>query len=172
MAAAPSERLRQMLDGSAERLRAVALRLCRNEADAKDLVQDTWEKALGAMTRDPAQMLSEAWLTTVLHNTFIDQCRRKKREGGTVPLESLPLAAPEPEETRAWHTITPEQMSAAIAALPEEFGRVYSLFASGSSYVEIAERLGLQKATVGTRVSRARKRLRELLLGAREEDRT
>lgn len=168
MAAASSERLHQMLETSAERLRAVSLRLCRNEADAKDLVQDTWERALRTLAKDPSQTLSEAWLTTVLHNAFIDQCRRRKREGISEPVENLPLAAPEPEEARAWHAITSDQMEAAIAALPEEFRKVYAAFAGGASYVEIAERFGVPAATVGTRVSRARKRLRELLLPGRE----
>lgn len=171
MAVAPSEQLRHMLEMSGDRLRSVALRLCRNETDAKDLVQDTWEKALRTLANDPSQHLSEAWLTTVLHNAFIDQCRRRKREGVTEPVENVPLPAPEPEEARVWHSITAEQMAAAVAALPEEFRRVYASFASGASYVEIAERLGVPAATVGTRISRARKRLRELLVAGREGSR-
>jgi len=166
--AAASERLQEMLDASSERLRAVARRLCRNDADAHDLVQDTWERAIRTQAKDPAQVLTEAWLTTVLHNAFIDLCRKRKREGTTEEVESVAIAAPEPERVAAWQAITPTQLAAAVARLPEEFSSVYSLFAAGSSYTEIAERLGLPKATVGTRISRARTRLRAILLATEE----
>jgi RNA polymerase sigma-70 factor (ECF subfamily) len=160
-----SERLQQLLDASGERLRSVARRLCRNDADAHDLVQDTWERAVRAHAKDSALTLTEAWLTTVLHNAFIDLCRKRKREGTKEEVETVAIAAPEPERAAAWAEITPAQLTAAIAKLPEEFASVYSLFANGASYTEIADKLGIQKATVGTRISRARARLRSILLG-------
>lgn len=165
---AASERLQAMLDASSERLRAVARRLCRNDADAHDLLQDTWERAVRTQAKDPAQALTEGWLTTVMHNAFIDLCRKRKREGTTEEIDNTAIAAPEPEAAAAWHAITPKQLAAAIALLPEEFSSVYSLFASGSSYTEIADKLGIPKATVGTRISRARTRLRAILLANQE----
>jgi RNA polymerase sigma-70 factor (ECF subfamily) len=167
--AAASERLQEMLDASSERLRAVARRLCRNDADAHDLVQDTWERAVRAQAKDATQVLTEAWLTTVLHNAFIDLCRRRKREGTTEEVESVAIAVPEPERVAAWQEVTPKQLAAAVAMLPDEFANVYRLFAAGSSYTEIAERLAIPKATVGTRISRARTRLRAILLAGQEE---
>ena len=53
----------------------------------------------------------------------------------------------------------------AVARLPEEFRSVYQMHAiDGRSYSEIALKLALPKNTVGTRLIRARRKLRDLLL--------
>ena len=50
-----------------------------------------------------------------------------------------------------------------MARLPDEFRQVYQGHLDGRSYDELARELGIPKNTVGTRLLRARKRLRELL---------
>ena len=148
-------------------LRAVALRLCRSQSDAHDLVQDALERGLRSWDRLPPGANVRAWLLSILRNRFVDQCRhnaRDKREEDESAIDSLP--APEaPEELPAWAHITPEELRAAVARLSEDFRVVYQLHAlEGSSYSEIALRLGIPKATVGTRLIRARRKLRDLLL--------
>jgi RNA polymerase sigma-70 factor (ECF subfamily) len=60
--------------------------------------------------------------------------------------------------------VTDQQVHAALAGLGEEFRRVYELHALGRSYDEIAAELQIAKATVGTRLIRARKKLKDALL--------
>ena len=147
-------------------LRAVALRLCRAQGDAHDLVQDTLERGLRAgLLATEANV--RAWLLSILRNRFVDDCRRHSRERAEAAAEgagSLPgPAAPEPEP--GWAKITASQLRAAVLQLPETFRLVYQLHAlEGRSYAEISERLRVPKATVGTRLIRARRRLRDLLL--------
>jgi RNA polymerase sigma-70 factor (ECF subfamily) len=75
------------------------------------------------------------------------------------------VAAPEAEVLPSWAAISPEQLGEALEKIPEEFRLVYQLHAlEGRSYIEISERLGIPKATVGTRLIRARRRLKELLM--------
>ncbi|HZI14667.1 MAG TPA: sigma-70 family RNA polymerase sigma factor, partial [Myxococcus sp.] len=53
----------------------------------------------------------------------------------------------------------------ALEKIPEDFRTVYRLHSlEGRSYQEIAEQLGIPKATVGTRLIRARRRLKEILM--------
>jgi RNA polymerase sigma-70 factor (ECF subfamily) len=60
--------------------------------------------------------------------------------------------------------MTTDDVRRAAARLPDELREVYVQFAlDGRSYVEIADALGIPKATVGTRLSRARARLKQLL---------
>jgi RNA polymerase sigma-70 factor, ECF subfamily len=68
-----------------------------------------------------------------------------------------------------WTTIQDEELTLAIDALPEEFRDVFVLHARGKSYQEIADQLGIPRATVGTRLARARKKLRETLGPAAKE---
>ena len=151
-------------------LLAVALRLCGNPSDAKDLVQDPFERGLKSFDRFAPGTNGRGWLITILHNLFVDRCRQSRREQrADVEPESLELPAAPDEPSPVWATITPEQVQAALGKINPEFRAVYQLHAvEGRSYAEISAQLGIPKATVGTRLIRARRRLRELLAPQKE----
>lgn len=159
------------------RLLAVARNLCGDAADARDLVQDTFERALRSEALPPSEERIRAWLLTILRNLFLDRCRRQRvlaqREAPLEPQVEQSCPAPEPGPEPAWATITREQLRSALEGLKEDFRRVYELHElEGRSYEEIARQLQIARPTVGTRLVRARQRLRELLtplLGSREE---
>lgn len=149
-------------------LLSIAYRLCGNRSDALDLVQDTFERGLRSFSRFEPGTNSRAWLATILGNLFIDRCRARVRQervgGAAVPIDEELVAEPPAEEAPAWGAITVDQVREALASLGEGFRVVYELHSlEGYSYNEIAERLGIPRATVGTRLNRARRRLRELL---------
>jgi RNA polymerase sigma-70 factor (ECF subfamily) len=145
---------------------AAAMRLTGGDrADAQDLVQDTFERALAHWDRLAPGSNERGWLVTVLHNRFIDQCRRRRRGPAAQPIDAeANLPAPEPTPAQRWDAITPEHLARAIAQLDDEFRAAYELKElQGKSYDEIARALGIPKATVGTRILRARRKLRALL---------
>jgi RNA polymerase sigma-70 factor (ECF subfamily) len=146
---------------------ATARRLTGSDSDAHDLVQDTLERALRRFASLPPGGNPRGWLFTILHNAFIDRCRSDRGERATsVDQLAERLAAPDSDAPALWEQVTPEQVKAAVAKLPEEFRAVYGLHAEErKSYEEISRTLGIPKATVGTRLMRARRRLKELLLG-------
>ncbi|MFT3695561.1 MAG: RNA polymerase sigma factor [Kofleriaceae bacterium] len=145
-----------------EALLGIARKLCRNNDDAHDLVQNTYERALRKLDRYGEQGNAKAWLVAIMHNLFIDQCRAKKRRGQTTELPTE-LAQPEPTEPPKWTKLDDKQVTAALAKIGDEFRRVYELHAAGKSYDEIAAELKIAKATVGTRLLRARQKLRDQL---------
>jgi RNA polymerase sigma-70 factor (ECF subfamily) len=147
-------------------LRAVALRLCRSPSDAHDLVQDALERGLRNYDRLPPGSNVRAWLVSILRNRFIDSCRRGLREVNDDDGAAERLPAPEADEPEpTWARITSDELRAAVGKLREEFRLVYQLHAlEGRSYQDIAEQLGIPKATVGTRLIRARRKLKALLL--------
>ena len=144
-------------------LRAFALRLCGSEADASDLVQDCLERAYRRFDSFVHGSNSLSWFFAILHNAFIDRCRHRRVARQVEPIEDLDVAAPEPIDPPRWADITPEQVLAAVARLSGEFRIVYEMHAESMSYKEISDRLGIPLNTVGTRISRARARLRALL---------
>lgn len=154
-------------------LRATALRLCGNATDANDLLQDTFERGLRSLSRFQPGTDGRAWLLTILHHIFIDKCRARTREARSdTPAEELEerIAAPEAEPQPSWASISTEQLRAALEKIPEDFQVVYRMHAlENRSYQEIAQTLGIPKATVGTRLIRARRKLRELLMPATGE---
>lgn len=145
-------------------LMAIARRLCGNEADAADLVHDTYERALRAWDRYSDRGNLRSWMVAILNNLFIDRCRKSKRTPMTQELEGLEVAAPEPSPPPAWAQVSQQQVDAALATLNPDFRRVYELHALGRSYDEIAAELKIAKATVGTRLIRARRKLRDALM--------
>ncbi|WP_257447872.1 RNA polymerase sigma factor [Archangium lipolyticum] len=155
-------------------LHAVALRLCGNAADARDLVQDTFERALRHFDRFQEGTNGRAWLFTILRHCFISRCRSRTCERRSdVSVEDMQehLAAPEAEPLQAWAAFSLEQIHAALERLPVEFSEVYRLHSlEGRSYEEIARQLRIPKATVGTRLIRARRKLRDLLMPPQVEE--
>jgi RNA polymerase sigma-70 factor (ECF subfamily) len=137
-------------------------RLTRNAADAQDLLQDTLERGLRKGERFTYGSL-RAWLMHIMRNLFIDRCRSRRTAQANVDLLSLADESP-PAPLPAWATVTDAELEAAVAALdPSARSVVVLREREGLSYAEIAQRLSIPPATVGTRLLRARRRLRELL---------
>ncbi|HEY0255764.1 MAG TPA: RNA polymerase sigma factor [Kofleriaceae bacterium] len=140
-------------------LRELAKRLCRTQLDPDDLLQDLFEKALHMTIPEGAN--ERAWLARVMQNLFIDKLRRQNARRENLTDEVFEAR----EEHRVWwETLTEDAVRRQLVNLPADQRETFELFAfRGYSYEEIAAKLGIAKATVGTRILRARKRLRELL---------
>lgn len=144
-------------------MRARALQLCRNRVDADDLLQESLARALArrAQMREPAR--ARGWLFSILMNTFIDAHRHKQVRAADVPLVREPLA-PGPEPRTPWSELGVEDVREAMATLPESLRAAYELYTfQRLDYDTISDVLGIPKGTVGTRLHRARRRLRVLL---------
>jgi RNA polymerase sigma-70 factor (ECF subfamily) len=146
---------------------ARAIRLVRNPPDAWDLVQDTFERALRGYSSFEEGSNLRVWLMTIMQHLFIDRCRRQAREPSPEPIDEDVMATPESAGPPApsWEKITDEQVAHALEQLESPFREVYQLrLLHQCSYDEIAARLLIPRSTVGTRLMRARKKLRETLL--------
>ncbi len=144
-----------------------ARRLTASRPEAQDLVHDVVERALKTYARLPVGANVRGWLFTILKHTFVDRCRRKKLEQVqplTDEVAETVTAAPRDDSGR-WASVSLSQVEQAVARLPDDFRVVYAMHSlEGRSYAEIAYALNVPKGTVGTRLMRARRRLRELLL--------
>ena len=168
---APREEVEDLFRQNADSLRMVARRLCRNATEAEDLVQDTLERALGSIHSFTPGTNARAWLLSILHHLFIDRCRRRTREGVAVPVEHLEQQLPmrETEEEPKWAKLGRQDVDRALEKLDPSFRDVYRLHVEGRSYEQISRELSIPRATVGTRLLRARKKLRVLLFGEETE---
>jgi RNA polymerase sigma-70 factor (ECF subfamily) len=143
-------------------LAVLARRLCGNRADADDLVQDTLERAIRARGRYLETGNRFGWLAVILRNRFRDHYRAVRRHAE--PSDALDqIATPDAPTPAPWERITEAELCAALAELDPPFRQVYELHARGWAYAEIATELGVSINTVGTRLLRARAKLRAIL---------
>jgi len=146
----------------------VAYRLTGDHQEAQDLTQEVLLRVRrGLATYRPGSM--EAWLSRITTNAFLDDVRRKKRRP-TDPLPDDPDRVLEggasPDEVLA-RTVLPDDIQAAIAALPPDYRAAVVLCdVVGQSYEEIAEALDVPVGTVRSRIHRGRSRLRDQLVAA------
>ncbi len=148
-------------------LYAFALKLCGQQHDAHDLVQDTFERALRSEAAGLERVNERAWLFTVLHHLFIDRHRRRARAPQLANIDDVDVPAREPEPPPAWTAVGVDEVRAALDQLEPDFRDAYRLHAlEGLGYAEIAARMGVPVSTVGTRIMRARRKLKALLQAA------
>jgi RNA polymerase sigma-70 factor (ECF subfamily) len=148
-------------------------RLVGSEPDARDLVQETLERALRTFHAFRPGTAVWAWLRTIMNSVWIDGWRRRQAAAKICSLPDIDMAAPEPEPTPAGGSDEEilERLPHAIARLPRIFREVLELrLQANQSYGEIAQRLGIPSRTVGTRILRARRQLRQILEEGGEAD--
>ena len=155
-------------------LYGAALRLTRNEADAQDLVQDSYVKAFRSSKQFKPGTNLKAWLFTILHNTFRNRRRDIGRDPVEVDSERIELAPPAdpaatPEEQLVRASMEPG-LQEALDALPEAFREaVWLRDVEEFPYAEIAEMVGVPVGTVMSRISRGRRMLYERLAAKKIE---
>ena len=142
--------------------------LTRNREEAEDLVQETYAKALKGFSSFQLGTNFRAWMYRILRNTFLTS-RTGLKMTMTVPLDpekdgpELAVEGDTPE-TILLERSNREQLQSAIDELPVHFREILLLCeVEEMSYQEIAEALSIPIGTVMSRLSRARKTLRDRL---------
>lgn len=152
---------RDRLAGAIPKLRAFAISLTRDVSRADDLVQDTILKAWTNIEKfDPATNL-DAWLFTILRNTFYSSLRKTRREvQDSEGVHAATLSVKPDHDGR----LALKEFQHAFDKLSPEHREVLILVgASGFSCEEAAGMMGVAVGTVKSRASRARSRLAEML---------
>jgi RNA polymerase sigma-70 factor (ECF subfamily) len=147
-------------------LRSYAQQLTRNVDDTNDLVQDTMLKALTYKDKYTDGTNLKGWLYTIMKNTFINNYRRMMKRNTFIYQtdndffldSSSPLIGNSAESK-----IVLNDVEKAIAALPENIRKPFSMNTKGFKYHEIAEILNIPIGTVKTRIFVAKRQLRNEL---------
>ena len=147
------------------RLYRLAWYLTYDENDARDLVQDTFERSLSRLPGELSEERIPRWLAVTLRNRFLDLKRSSDRRARVAwddaLLSSLPQETdPEPD----WAKIEPAQVWKCVDRLNPVLREVFVMrVRERRRYAEIAARLGVPVNTAGTRYFRALRHLRCML---------
>jgi RNA polymerase sigma-70 factor, ECF subfamily len=157
-------RFREELIAALGRLSQLARTLTPNPADADDLLQAT---CLRALERGPALRTHASisgWLARVMRNLQIDLARSPARRTTPLPSEGE-LASEVPDPMPLWRQMDDGEVEQLVPGLSPQLRAVWQLHHGGGlDHKQIAARLRIPRATVATRVFRARAALREQLL--------
>lgn len=160
--------LRELVDAHYEALYRYAFRLTGSAADAEDLTQEAFGKALARLgqLREPDR--AKAWLFRILRNLYLHKVRDEKRHR-VVPLDAVgDLPGRVADEPPAIDAV---QLQQALDELEEGFRTPLILFYFEEfSYRDIAEQMELPIGTVMSRLARAKAYLRAKLCPAGAED--
>jgi len=138
----------------------VCLRMLRNEADAEDLLQNSFTDVFTKLHTFRYQSSIGAWIKRITVNNCINFLKKRRlqfeelddRHGGAVTdtLDDVELDV--------------ERVHRAIFQLPDGYRIVFSLYLlEGYDHKEIASILGINEATSKSQYSRAKKKLKEIL---------
>jgi RNA polymerase sigma-70 factor (ECF subfamily) len=140
-----------------------ALFLAQDPALADDLVQEVLERALLARDRFQHGTHLRAWLCSIMRNLHIDGRRRaltRMRLDRQAEADRIPADGP----LGPLDLISRSDVIAAMETLEPPQREVFKLAClEGLSYQQVAARLGVPANTVGTRLLRAKRRLRRVL---------
>jgi len=154
-------RLQRLICAERDRLYRIAWSWCHDSQQADDLVQETLARALAKLDTLRDETRLQVWLTQILANLRRDRFRRNEPETG---IDTDTLAAsddPERAADRAQLIIHTRQ---AIELLKDEQRQVLTLVdVAEFSYADTAAILGVPVGTVMSRLSRARRRMRDIL---------
>jgi RNA polymerase sigma-70 factor, ECF subfamily len=156
--------------GYLDTLYRAALSLTRDPAQAEDLVQDTYVRALRYQHSYQAGTNMKAWLFAIMRNLFWDRFKGGRPEDvsldgdGEVSLYDTlrdPTAVPEAD---VLDDIAAGEVVEAVETLPELHREVVLLVdVEGFSYKDAADVLGVPIGTVMSRLHRARRQLQKSL---------
>src|SRR5947208_4725163 len=129
----------QLIDAHYEALYRYAYRLTGSEADALDLTQETFEKALARLPQLREPDRAKAWLFRILRNAYLHKVRDQKRHK-VIPLDAVgDVAESAGEETPE---IDPAKLQRALNELDETFRTPIILYYFEEfSYRDIAEQM-------------------------------
>ena len=153
----------------ADALYSFARYLTGNEADAEDLVQETYTRALGAVNQYRPGTNLKAWLFRILRNTFYTSYRWRRSHPTVGGLDTVDPDA-QGAAREAWlrddidldrlRNLVAEDIEKAMLGLSEEARSVILLDLEGQTETEIAGILDCPVGTVKSRLARARATLR------------
>lgn len=145
----------------------VCYRMMNNREEAEDMLQDSFTEAFSNLAAFRFESTFGVWLKRITVNKCINNL--KKRKVDFISLHNIPDPVVsdkfENEEASDTKTLSVDLVQKAIEKLPEGYRVVFSLYLiEGYDHDEIAHILGISKSTSKSQYSRAKQRIREILI--------
>ena len=145
----------------------LAVRLCSDEEDARDVVQDAYLRAWKSIGRFRGEAAFSTWMYRITANcaaSFVAKRRRLRTEPLPTHLEPADLHPESQPEGMLESSLELDAVGRALADLPPRLRAVVVLKdVYGLPHEAIAEELGISVSAAKVRLHRGRRRLRDVL---------
>ena len=140
-----------------------AFRILRDEFEAEDIMQEAFLTAFTKLNTFKGEVTFGAWLKRIVINKSLTQLKKNNRYQ-EVKMEVIPNYEVQ-EEKIDYSLLKATQVVDKINSLKQNYQLVLTLnLIEGYDYEEIAEIMGYTNENVRTTVSRAKKKLKQVLL--------
>ncbi|MGE0281321.1 MAG: RNA polymerase sigma factor [Rhizobiaceae bacterium] len=169
-----AEAIRHIIKSHNQRLYRLARAVMHSNADAEDVLQEAYLRTFANLDSFRGESSLSTWLSRITLNEALARLRKQKRlkraapvDGSVADAQIIPFplnsSADDPERTMAQRQLL-QLVEQATDDLPDGFRMVFvARVIEGLSVEETAALLGLQPATVKTRLHRARKLVKDRL---------
>jgi RNA polymerase sigma-70 factor (ECF subfamily) len=138
-----------------------SLRMVGNEAEAEDIMQESFLKAFKKIDTYEGKVSFGAWLKKIVVNRSLDYLKKRKVNFEEIDEKLMDEAETPVLETRELNL---QKLKDAIFQLPEGYRAVLSLYLlEGYDHDEISEILGISNSSSRSQLLRAKLKLRKLL---------
>jgi RNA polymerase sigma-70 factor (ECF subfamily) len=149
----------QLLDME-QSLQKYAYRLTLGKAEARDLVQETFLKAILNREKFVDNGFLKAWAFTIMRNTFINHYRHSALQNSQFDHQDDSFRM---TQTKSSDSDNPDsaysviEINQKIDQLKDNFRVPFKMYIAGFRYQEIADKINLNLGTVKSRIFLARK---------------
>lgn len=157
--------IEQLLKANRHKLEVIALRLTKDEEDAKDLFQETACRVWAHRDRFEPGTDFRAWSCTIMTNYFINQYRLRQRRRRLLKENSslnYLYAEGSSRNLGEMYLLSTEVMES-LGQIGDEFSVPIRMSSEGYPYQEITEQMGLPLNTLKSRIHYGRKKLRKIM---------
>ncbi|MGE0077383.1 MAG: RNA polymerase sigma factor [Bacteroidales bacterium] len=141
-------------------LERFAYSLTANHEDAKDLLQETYLKAITYKDKFEDNTNIKAWTFTIMKNTFINNYRKSVKQNTTFDSSENQFMLNSKSENYGPDSMySHSEISKEINSLEDDFRLPFQMHTSGYKYKEIADKLNLKIGTVKSRIFFSRQKL-------------
>lgn len=144
----------------------ICLRMLKNEMDAEDILQNSFVDVFTKLHTFQHQSSIGAWIKRIVINNCINYLKKRRldieelNDNHTKVTDDRPKDVPEAK-------LTIDQVNQAVQLLPDGYRVVFTLYSfEGYDHREIGEILNVSEATSKSQYSRAKKKLRALLVSS------
>jgi RNA polymerase sigma factor (sigma-70 family) len=140
----------------------ICYRMMNNQAEAEDLLQESFAEAFLKLDSFRYESAFGAWLKRIVVNKCINHL--KKRRAQLIYTENIPETNHEEDREINPDDLEVKRIYNAMEKLPEGYRVIFSLYLlEGYDHSEIAQIMGISESTSKSQFSRAKQKIKEIL---------